>query len=142
MLKHSEITVCRKMTSSSISLLALPINHGWLYFFENFFENYFFSIILIFYMSSRGIMDNTLSRRPGNHSKSIPGSRPTFWKPKLKNWFKTINCWHYLVLFFSKTIFQTKKLSKSLNVVLIFNFLWRISFRILVGNAAAADVSR
>ena len=52
-----------------------------------------------------------------------------FLKPKFhkesKNGFKTINYQRYPVMIFSKNLFRSKKSSKKLDVLLIFEFLWQ-----------------
>ena len=64
------------------------------------------------------------------HVFGIPGVRPMFLKAELhkesKNGFKTINSSPPLVMIFSKNRFGSKKLSKKLDVLLTFEFLWPI----------------
>ena len=82
-------------------------------------RNYF----LVIYEAS------TTSWELWKHPDPVPGGRPIFFKPEWpkesKNGFKTISCRPPLLLIFSKYCFSAKKLSKKLDVLLIFEFLWQ-----------------
>ena len=58
-----------------------------------------------------------------------PRCQTFFFKPKLnkesKNGFKTISCRPYPVMIFSKNCFFSKKSSKKLDVLMIFELLWQ-----------------
>ena len=72
----------------------------------------------------------TTSWGPGNHSMSPPGCRPPFLKPKLhkesKNGFKLIGFRSPMGVIFFKLLFWYQKLSKKLDILLIFEFYGNI----------------
>ena len=69
----------------------------------------------------------TMSWGPGKHSMSPPGCRPLFLKPKChkesKSGFKPINFRSPLQVIFSYYFFWYQKLSKKLDILLIFEIL-------------------
>ena len=71
----------------------------------------------------------TMSWELWKHPDPVPGVRPMFFKPKLykesKNGFKTINYRPSPVMFFSKNCFWSNKIIIRLDILLIFEFLWK-----------------